>query len=264
MRFHYMERGSATEIADLKQLTFDLDAVGYYSMLLTYHSKNYDFLTKSLLAASNDVKMKFMIAMRTYAISPEYMAMIARSYNESFPDKLALNVLSGDLHEEETSVEDIVMFGDKISTPSDRLPYTLEWIEKFLKISSQWYTPEIMLAGHSDATRNMCNKFGFTHMSALNMHLDHLKKPDRIINKEQLVAGAMLIRETEQEAIDFLTTHNGERSIQWTIHGTAESVKKQILDLEQAGVTDLMISKNQYDNEHQRVHELVKTMIAQK
>lgn len=247
-------------IDSIKALSSELDDAGYYSLLLTYHSNNYDFLTKSLLAANNDLKLKFMIAIRTYAISPEYMAMICRSYNDSFPNKLMLNIVSGDIHEDEKSIENIVMFGDKISTPESRLPYTHEWVEKFLKISKKWYMPEIVMGGHSDKTREMCNSFNFTHLAALNMHIDYIKKTDYIKNNKQMVATSILIRDTDQEAKDFLFENCGKGADQWTIAGSKNYVKEKILALEAAGVTDLIISKSMNDNESERVHNLIKSM----
>lgn len=258
MRFHYMERGSVSAIDSLKDLSKDLDSAGYYSLLLTYHSNNYDFLTKSLLAADNDINLKFMIAIRTYAISPEYMAMICRSYNDSFPNKLILNVVSGDIHEDEHSINNIVMFGDSLATPESRLPYTNEWIKKFLDICKKWYTPEIIMGGHSDQTRTMCNIFNFTHLSALNMHLDHIKKSNYIKNDKQMVATSILIRDTDQEAQEFLFNNCGKGADQWTIAGSEKYVIEKILALKNIGVTDLIISKSMNDNQSDRVHKLIK------
>jgi alkanesulfonate monooxygenase SsuD/methylene tetrahydromethanopterin reductase-like flavin-dependent oxidoreductase (luciferase family) len=255
-----MDRGSLSKVEDIKSLTKDLDDAGYYSLLLTYHSNNRDFLTKSLLAADNTIKLKFMIAMRTYAISPEYMAMVCKSYNEEFPNKLILNVVSGDLHSDENSVNNIVMFGDQLSTPESRLPYTKEWIEKFLAISAKWYTPEILMGGHSEKTREMCNLFDFTHISALNMYLEYVKKQDRIINKKQMVWVTALVRETEQEAKDFLSNNNMLGAEQWTILGTHDYVKNKLQDLQNLGVTDIIIAQLDNDTESYRIHNIVREL----
>ena len=107
MRFHWMDRGGLNNPQDIKIMSEQLDKYNYYSMLLTYHSKNSDLLIKSLLAADKNINLKFMLAIRTYAISPEYLSMICNSYNQSFPSKLILNITSGDIHSEENSINDI-------------------------------------------------------------------------------------------------------------------------------------------------------------
>lgn len=258
MRFHYMERGMGYSIDDIKTLANKLEDSNYYSVLLTYHSNNADFLTKSLLACDNILKLKFMIAIRTYAISPEYMAMICRSYNDSFPNKIMLNVISGDIHDDENSVENIVMFKNELSTPESRLPYTEEWTEKFLQISKKWYTPEIIMAGHSDKTREMCNKFGFTHAAALDMHLNYIKKENAIVNQGQMVAFSILIRDTDQEAQDFLSKSTEPGADRWTIAGSEKYVIQKLNELKSLGITDFLISKSMYDEEEHRVHKLIK------
>ena len=258
-----MDRGGLSRVEDIRSLAKDLDSAGYYSLLLTYHSNNRDFLTKSLLAAEKNIKLKFMIAVRTYAISPEYMAMICKSYNEEFPNKLILNVVSGDIHKDEESVDNIVMFGEQLATPEQRLPYTEEWINKFLKISSKWYTPEILMGGHSDKTRQICNKFNFTHISALNMYLNYLKQENRVINKKQMVWVTALVRDSDDEAKTFLQNNSMLGAEQWTILGTHEYVKSKLLELETMGVTDTIIAQLDNDNESFRIHNIVKELAQQ-
>jgi alkanesulfonate monooxygenase SsuD/methylene tetrahydromethanopterin reductase-like flavin-dependent oxidoreductase (luciferase family) len=256
-----MNRGSANTPKKIADLATELDKYGYYSVLLTYHSLQSDVLLKSFLASDTSINLKFMVAIRTYAISPEYMSMVCAAYNESFPNKLILNVVSGDLHEEENSVEDIPMFSEYLNTPEKRLKYTNEWMLKFLKISKKWYTPEIIMGGHSETTRNMCNNFNATHLSALNMYTSYLEKENRIVNDKQMVAISILIRDSKEEAENFIENNGGERAKQWTIYGDYQTVRNTICYLKTIGVTDIIISKSEGDKEEYRVHHLIKEMI---
>ena len=61
MRFHWMDRGESDNSSKIKKLAEELEEYGYYSLLLTYHSKQTDLLTKSLLAADKNIKLKFLI-----------------------------------------------------------------------------------------------------------------------------------------------------------------------------------------------------------
>ena len=65
MNFHWMHRSSFDSKKDLIELSKKLDSVGYYSLLLTYHSELPDMILKSFEAASNNQKIKYMAAIRT-------------------------------------------------------------------------------------------------------------------------------------------------------------------------------------------------------
>lgn len=258
MKFHYMARSADLSVDELKKISNELDKNGYYSILLTYHSKAHDYLLKTILAANNDINLKFMIAIRTYAISPEYLAMMCASYNDLFPNKIIFNIVSGDIHKGETSVEDLVMFSSQLSTPEQRLPYTEEWLEKFLNISKKWYTPEIFLAGNSEKTRSICNRFNFSHISALNMYLDYIKKDNRVVNKMQTLSFSILIRDTDEEAEEFLKNNHEPGAEDWTIFGSPETIRQRLLDIKNLGITDCLIFKSKNDTQYYRVNNLIK------
>lgn len=247
-----MNRGDINTPNQIQNLSRELDFYGYYSLLLTYHSKNPDLLLKSLIAAEHDVKLKYMLAIRTYAISPEYLAMITASYNEIFPNKLIFNIVSGDLHSDETTIEDIVMFKEHLDTPEKRLIYTEKWMNIFLKLCKKWHTPEIIMAGHSQETKSMANKFKATHLSMLDMYL---KDPKEIINKKQMVSLSIIIRDTKEEAESLLTNN----SSLWTLCGTQHEVQEKIKQLEDGGVTDIIISQANQDYNIASVHRMVKS-----
>ena len=114
MKFHFMLRGLDTTPESLKNITVKASESGFYSMLMTYHSRQEDFWIKSAKIIDDSIKMKMMIAIRTYAISPEYCAMMCKSFYEISPNRLMLNIVSGDLHASETSVRDSVFIKDLI------------------------------------------------------------------------------------------------------------------------------------------------------
>ena len=257
MKFHWMNRGDISSVHEIKELSKKLEASGYYSVLLTYHSKNKDFLIKSFAAASKDQKLKYMLAVRTYAITPEYMTMICRSYQEEFPDKLILNVVSGDIHSDETSMDDIVWFSKYLDTPEKRLDYTKDWMVKFKNLSKYYY-PEIFMAGHSQETRKIANDFNATHISMLDMYKSYLNLPNRVINKKQMVSLSILIRDSKKEAEDFIQSNAMGNGLGWTLYGTQDEVIGQIKDLSSLGVTDIIIAKINNDEKEGLIHETIR------
>ena len=251
LKFNYILYGTHKE---------ELDKYNYYSMLLTYHSKNSDLLIKSLLAADKNINLKFMLAIRTYAISPEYLSMVCDSYNQSFPNKLILNVASGDIHSEENSINDIPMFSEYLDTPEKRLNYTEEWTKKFIEICSNKYLPELVMAGHSTKTRLMANKFNATHLAMLDMHFKYIKESNIIVNNKQMVSLSIIIRNDIDDAKDFLLKNNTAGAENWTLIGNKEKIKKEILNLNKLGITDIIISQCPNDDQVHLVHELIKEL----
>ena len=77
-----MNRFDGYEPENLKNIISYLDNFGYYSMLVVYHSRINDNWIKAARVVSKNQKIKFMIAMRTYAISPEYFSMMYNAFEE--------------------------------------------------------------------------------------------------------------------------------------------------------------------------------------
>jgi hypothetical protein len=88
MRFNWLHRGYTQDVATVEELIKELDGYGYYSVLLTYHSKADDYFIKAARVLTNKQKIKLMLAIRTYAISPEYLSMICKSLNHISNEKI--------------------------------------------------------------------------------------------------------------------------------------------------------------------------------
>ena len=260
MKFHWMDRGGMSSPEEINSLAKQLDYYGYYSLLLTYHSLQPDLLLKSALAANNIEKIKFMIAVRTYSISPEYLSMIYGSYNELFKDRLMFNIVSGDIHSEERSLENIPMFSEYLNTPEKRLEYTEQWIDKFINLNNIWGTPEFIMSGHSDKTKLMCSKLNITHLAMLNMYMDDLNNTNRIINNKQMISMSIVVTNTVLEAKNFINNLSDAEK-QWTICGTKDYVKDEIKKLYNLGVNEIILSRCQADDNIHLTHELVKEII---
>jgi hypothetical protein len=171
-----------------------------------------------------------------------------------------LNIVSGDLHEEETSVEDIIWFGKDLNTPEKRLKYTDEWILKFNTLAGNTVS-EIVMGGHSNETRLMAEKYGATHLAMLNMHKQSYEDPNFIKNKKQMLAISIIINDSELDMKDMFSKNKG--SEQWTIYGNKDSVKKQLNQLKDLGATDLLVSAHPEDSNASSIHYLIKEIIGE-
>lgn len=262
MRLHWMNRGSFSTVEEMESLSNELEKYNYHSVLLVYNSTNADNWVKAARVAKNDQKLKYMIAIRTYAISPEYCGMICESFNQMLPGKIMLNVLSGDVMKKETSIDDVVFIENKVSSPEKRLAYTDEWMKKFLNLKIMSEIPEIVMSGHSQKTKEMALKYGATHLSALNMFNQYIKTENPIINPKQMLNFNVIVRDTKEEAEEVLKNVNdgSERSC---VYGNKQDIKEYIQGLIDIGISDIIITTNNYDEQHMRVHDTINEIMEE-
>jgi len=258
-----MTRGNEQSIDYLHRLSARLEDVGYESVLLVYHSKVPDFLTKVVRVMSEKQKLKYMVAIRTYAISPEYMAMICQSINEIIPNKILLNVVSGDIQNGETSIDDLILIDKMIQTTESRIEYTDMWLNKFLNMEILKNKPRIVMGGHSNKTRNIALKYNSTHLSMINRHIDHLNTDSPVINPSQMICFGVVVRDTQEEAEAFGNEFFNESEKLLFVCGTKQYLKEKIGYLKSIGITDLLIHDHMQDPKSDSVHDIIKEIIEE-
>lgn len=253
MIIHYMTDSHY----NLGKLSDDVDKAGYYSMLLVYHSTQPDAWIKCAHALNKKHKFKYMIAMRPYAISPEYFSMMCNAFNELSPNRIMFNIVAGDLQKEEKSVEHALFIGDLIDTSEKRIEYTAEWIKKLKKINKIWPFPEIVMSGFSEKTLDTASEFADYNLCMIDTYKEHTERFSK--NKKRMVSAQIVIRNKYEEAKDFVETNIPEKhKLRWTIFGTESDIIKEFEYLESIGVTDIMLRTNNKDNMVNLVHDFVR------
>ena len=256
MKIHWMDRGSPS-VDELKILLSKLDEVGYESVLTVYDSVFSDKWMKSAFSLNLNHKTKYMIALRPYSISPELAAMMVEAFNEYAPDRLIFNIVAGDILNHETSIDDVVDLD--ISTPEKRTEYPGNWLEKFKKIKIMTKIPEMGLAGISDNTLKNAKKYGDFPIAMLHHYFQYPEKYKDF--KRIMVSFAVVIRETQKEADDFIKNLPNEWEANWTIWGNKKEVYDKIYELKKMGVTDILISTHPKDDKIDLIHNFAKIII---
>ena len=255
MKLHLMYVNGSSNIDGLKKISELANKCNYYSVLLVYHSLENDFWIKCANVLDTTHTFKYMIAIRTYAISPEYFVMMYRGFSEIQENRIMFNIVSGDIHDSETSVDDIIFNKENFYTSQKRVKYTHEWIKKVLSIIDKKKVPEIVMSGTSDNTLNSASVFADYNLCMMDSFVDNPKKFKR--NKNRMVCAALIIRNTYEEAEKVVDQIKQKHQKRWTIFGTEEQVLEKIEYLKSIGVTDLMIRNHKEDNKYNLVHEFV-------
>ena len=256
MKFHWMHRNDNNSVDYLSRLSEKLEECQYDSVLFVYHSKEEDFLTKAVRIMSKKQKIKYMLAFRTYSISPEYLSMICKTINTMMPNKIMLNIVSGDVHPEETSIEDLVDISDLVDSNDKRIEYTDRWMSKFVKMNP---AVDIVMGGHSKKTIDLANKYQATPLAMVDKYLAAREYTD---GKQMVCLGA-IITNTEEEAEEFHTNNLNIHEISKYIYGTKENFKSKIRYLEGIGVTDILIHGHPMDNNINRIHDTIREMMEE-
>ena len=258
MKYHWMIRHENNDPNSLKKVFKELDDHGYYSCMLTYHSKKNDMLIKLAHAIDPEINLKYTVAMRTYAISPEYLAMIINGFNEISNNKLIFNIVSGDIHKDETSIDDLVDPSYLLSS-QDRVEYTGKWLKKFVNIDIiKNNLPEMFMSGTSEKTLSYCEKFNGTCMVMVDYFLENINLFSKFNKK--CVSLQICIRDTDEEAENIKNNLYKDGRSKWCYYYSEKTLIKKIEELEEMGVTDLMITCMPFDPEVDRVHKFVKKM----
>ena len=108
----------------------------------------------------------------------------------------------------------------------------------------------------------MSNKFNIINLSMFNVYKYYIKKENKIINSKQMVAISAIIRNTKQEAFEFIENNNTAKEYYKScIFGTKDDVKNGLLKLFSKGATDILIAPVINDNEYVEVHKIVKEIL---
>jgi hypothetical protein len=107
----------------------ELDEVGFHGALFTYNVKQSDFFTRIAKKISPETRIKYMVAIRPYVISPQYLCMINDSLNEIAEKRLQINLISGHIKDEEHYFGGILGEVNDHSSSIERSKYLIEYVD---------------------------------------------------------------------------------------------------------------------------------------
>lgn len=249
----------------------DLHDSHFAGTLFTYDAMQGDFFTR----IAKDIKMnetfKYMVAIRPYSISPQYLCMINQSINEIMPDRLQINLISGHIKPHEENVGGIMGDVTDSSSNIERSNYLIRYIEMLEDLRKN---PKNQIPDYYVSTTN---KHVFQKSVELNSKLiipyrNYVHKcwilksendiiiekgePFSLENTHSMISISAIIRETQKE-IDEMEKPYLTYDTDYFTYDQFEQFVKQI---EAEGIKDLMITGWPYE-EGQRVIKFVKRYV---
>ena len=244
--YHWMNRSDkGLSISTMKRMFDKKEKFGYDSILLTSKGVNSDNWIKSAHIIDQTKKIKYMIAVRPYQQTAQIVNQMAAAFAEISPNRLMLNVVSGEMGGAEIGLapEPSYEVDIDISTPLGRLEFMTGWMERLSETYVMGRKPIILLATRNEETILKCAKYADIGLVMID---DFLKNPNLFISnyKRVMISAQIVIRETDEQAHKEIeeSFSNHMRIKRWAIYGSPETVKRKLLELEKMGITDIMLS----------------------
>jgi alkanesulfonate monooxygenase SsuD/methylene tetrahydromethanopterin reductase-like flavin-dependent oxidoreductase (luciferase family) len=123
----------------------------------------------------------------------------------------------------------------------------------------------MVFSGFSDYSLETVRMFNGTSLCMLDTYRENLEKFDGI--KNRMVSANVTILESDEDIKEYEESSLAlnPRSLKWSIIGNYQTVKQQIIDLKDEGITDLLLFTNTTNfkdewnqNNDTMVHKLVK------
>jgi alkanesulfonate monooxygenase SsuD/methylene tetrahydromethanopterin reductase-like flavin-dependent oxidoreductase (luciferase family) len=278
LKFHFMHQYEIPNEQSMIENSFIFENVGYESVLYPFTTNTPDNWFKIIRTLNTNHKFKYMVALRPFHLSPEYCAMMIEAMNQIQPNRLILNLLSGQNTPNQKEHETFYDNTYTVDSKQDRREYVRFYIEKLLSNNLISVKPKFVISGYSEYAIDTAKQY---NQIILSMLAEYRGVPNRFLDvKRKMVAINLLIRDTWEEANDSLDymieswinpgyTEKEKQHIRKeekinTFLGTAEQVKEQLLSLEQEGITDVLVSIFSTDIDRLSVyHDFMKNIIKE-
>jgi hypothetical protein len=234
MNFYYFGHGS--DIETLIENKFS-------GILFTYNARQSDHFTFSARHLNKDNDFKYMVAVRPYAISPQYLSMIFRSFNEIKPNSLQVNLISGYIKDDEKGYGGIIGEVNDFSSKVDRSNYLIKYIHMLNHLNKQ--EENITEGDFIDFYISATNEFVFTEgaENKNNMIVPYSNYKNTVFKIGQpekiMLSMGPIIRET-QDDLNEAHKETKEFKTNDTEYFTKEQLTKVLDELSYRGINEVL------------------------
>lgn len=170
MKFYYFNGDNHIEKNRIKRL----EDSGFTGVLFVYDMASGDFLIPITRDLDISRKLIYMVAMRPYAMSPQYLSMISHAMHKLAPNRLQYNIISGHIKEHEKLVGGILGEINDLSHNIDRSNYLIEYIKELSELTKKYEHPHLKAWWNGDKTDffvTTSNEYVFDVVKKLNQKM---------------------------------------------------------------------------------------------
>lgn len=197
-------------------------------VMFTHDIPEGDMFVKTAIDINPNENIKYLVAIRPYTISPQYLSMINRSMNKIDKGRLQINLISGYIKDHEDGVGGIVGDITDKSSAIDRSNYMIEFLKVLNEMDQDKKSPgywqggeylnklDVYVSTTNSYVFETVKKYGHKIILPYNIYArgswaDVLKDPSieipiELDDIEVMLAITPIIRETEEE-LSLLTNY---------------------------------------------------------
>jgi len=226
----------------------------YSGALLIYNTGLSDFFTQVSRTMNTVDTFKYMVAVRPYAISPQYLCMINDSINSIDKNRLEINLISGWAKEDEKESGGILGEVNDSSLKIDKINYLIKYIDVLENINKN--TPDYYVSVAHDY---MVNKTLKHNSKLLIDYVDYKNNTYDLNNRDVMIYSWIILRETQEE-LDALRKQNSEAHFEYykLQYFTFKELTDILNKLKSEGINKILFYAYWDEQEKQIINNFVK------
>lgn len=222
----------------------------YSGALYTYNIRQGDFFTRIANKIVVGEKFKYMVAIRPYVISPQYLCMINNSIAQIESNRLQINFISGWIKDEEKDFGGVLGNTNDLSSNIDRSNYLIEYVDVLKKLKTK--IPDYYLSTTNEFIFNAGVKNNSKMIIPYSQYKD--KKYD-LNNKKIMISVTPRIRKTKEEIDNLIKSNNKQSDEEYF---TEEELTSIINKLKNEGINEILFASFWEKTERENTHRFVK------
>lgn len=187
-----------------------------------------------LMDKIHNVNFQYMIAIRPYVISPQYLVMINQSLRDMTKKGFQINLISGHTKIEERDMGGFVGEINDLSETIDKSKYMIEFLHSFNSIKTR-HAPEIYVSATNPYTYEVAKQYGHKIILPYSKYLSGFF-PD-VDKSKAMVSLGPILRDSEEEFGDLLSGDKPDDSF----CATPKQFKEILDNLEKEGFKEVII-----------------------
>jgi len=211
----------------------------FKGILFVYNAEAKDYFSIVARKSKKEEDFVYIVAVRPYVISPQYISMIFRSFNYMGLNNLRLNLISGYIKDNEKDFGGILGSVNDQSSSIDKSKYLIEYIKVLQNLNKEL---EKKILPNIDYYVSTTNSFVFDAAEKDKMILNYyhyIEDINRYKNKNIMVVLGPILRETEEELRiaeeEYALTKNDN-----TIFCKEQELNEIINNLSECGVKEIL------------------------
>jgi hypothetical protein len=235
MNFYWFGRPN-----NISKISLELEESGFKGVLLPYASDIGDYTVQVARAMNVNQKLKYIIAIRPYTISPQHLATTIKSLNSIDSDRIWINFVVGQILDEEKNIGGIIGKPNDLSSQDERRNYLLDYIPIFFKTCKNLeIKTTICISGIGEEATRLVEEYGdYSFLAHTAYDTPYAKSGGLIkISKPRVLSMFPLIEDDPEVFNEIKSSDKLNPDIMLT---TTQDLIDLIKNIKSDGVNDLM------------------------